>query len=383
MPGRTWTMTDRMHFVVAAEAREDTMAALCRQFGISRKTGYKWLARVRAGGPAALADRPRVPRHTPHALSEEVRAVLLALRARYPSWGPKKLRARLHMDAPQLPVPAVSTVGDLLRAAGLSVPRHTRRRVPPRDTPLAHAVRPNLVWCADFKGDFRLGNGVRCYPLTVSDACSRYLLRCQALAQTAVEQVQPLFEATFREWGLPEGIRTDNGPPFASTGLAGLTRLSVWWLKLGIRHERIDPGKPQQNGRHERMHGTLKAEACQPPASSLRAQQQRFDRFRRIFNDERPHEALGQQPPATVHTPSPRPFPERLPELAYPQADVVRWVRRNGTIRWRGVELYITQALSGEPVGLTQVGDHRWELCFGPLVLGHFVESSSRLAFTR
>ena len=372
-------MTDRTRFVVAAQARHDNMAELCRQYGVSRKTGYKWLARFEAEGPAGLVDRPPVPQRCPHALPAAVREALLALRAAHPTWGPKKLRARLPLAYPGLVAPAASTVGDLLQTAGLAVPRRRRRHVPPRTAPLAHAVEPNRVWCADFKGDFPLAGGARCSPLTITDACSRYLLRCQALLETSLAQVQPLFEATFREWGLPEVIRTDNGPPFASAGAGGLTRLSVWWVKLGVRPERIDPGQPAQNGRHERMHGTLKAEACQPRQRSLRAQQRRFDEFRRVFNEERPHEALGQRPPAALHVPSPRPFPDRLPELVYPEADAVRWVRPNGSLRWRNGEVYITQALAGEPVGLTQLGDRLWEVAFGPLVLGRFTEGSSRL----
>lgn len=381
MPPRTWTMHDRTHFVVAAQAHEDSMSELCRQFEISRKTGYKWRARFAAEGPAGLVDRTRIPHAYPHAMPPATREALLALRAQHPTWGPKKLCARLPVVCPGLPVPAASTVGDLLHTAGLCVPHRRRRHAPPRSQPLAHATAPNAVWCADFKGDFTLGDGTRCSPLTISDGCSRYLLRCQALAVTTVERVLPLFEATFREWGLPDVIRTDNGPPFASVGAGGLTRLSMWWIKLGIRPERIDPGKPQQNGRHERMHRTLKADApCAPPASSLRAQQQRFDAFRRSFNEERPHEALGQAPPASLHRPSPRPFPDRLPELVYPEGTQVRRVRPNGCIRWQGAEVYITQTLAGEPVGLTQVTEREWEVAFGPLLLGRIKDGSDRLS---
>ena len=350
-------MSERMRFVVAVQTGEDTMAALCRRFGISRKTGYNVLARVAAAGPAGLVDRSRAPHHRPHAVAPAVREAVLALRAAHPTWGPKKLVAHLCSTQPEQVWPAPSTVGELLTAAGLVVPRRRRRHVPPRTQPLAHATGPNAVWCADFKGDFVLGDATRCYPLTISDAHSRFLLRCQALPTTATTRVQPLFEATFRSYGLPEVIRTDNGPPFATTGAGGLSRLSVWWVKLGIRPERIDPGTPSQNGRHERLHRTLKAEACRPPEATLRTQQRAFDRFCHTYNAERPHEALGQVPPATAYTPSPRPFPDRLPELTYPAADAVRWVRPNGAIRWQNGEVYLTPALSGEPVGLTQVGD--------------------------
>lgn len=349
----TFPMHERYRFILAHEAAYESMAELCRQFGIARKTGYHWLSRFAEEG--------------------------LAFRAQHPTWGPKKLAPLLaHLDPP-LEAPALSTIGDLLRSAGLTHPQRTRRHAPPRSQPLAHATEANRVWTADFKGDFGLGNGSRCYPLTIMDGCSRFLLRCQALERTPTNLVQPLFEATFREFGLPEVIRTDNGPPFASVGVAGLTALSLWWVKLGIRPERIDPGKPQQNGRHERFHRTLKAEACRPPAHSPRAQQQRFDTFRQIYNHQPPHEALGQVTPATLYAPSPRPFPGRLPDLDYPDADLVRWLRHNGAIRWRNQEVYVGQVLTGEPVGLTQVADAVWQLAFGSVVLGHCRPGSSRL----
>jgi transposase InsO family protein len=375
----TCAMTERMRLVAAVASGDETMAELCRRYGVSRKTGYKWVGRFRVAGVPGLVDQSRAPHARPHAVGAAVREALLALRAQHPTWGPKKLAVRLPQVHPGLAAPAPSTIGDLLRAAGLVSRRRRHRRTPPRTQPLAHATAPNVVWCADFKGDFALGDGSRCYPLTISDAHSRYLLRCQALPTTASARVQPLFEATFREYGLPDVLRTDNGTPFASTGMGGLTSLSVWWLKLGIRPERIDPGKPSQNGRHERMHQTLKAEACRTPAPTLRGQQQIFDRFRRRYNQERPHEALGQVPPATIYAVSPRPFPDRVPELTYPDADGVRWVRPNGALRWRNGEVYVTQALVGEPVGLTQIGDGAWQLTFGPLVPGVWQEGTCRL----
>jgi transposase InsO family protein len=375
----TEPMTERMRLVLAVERGEQTMAELCRQFGISRKTGYKWLARYAAAGALGLRDQSRAPHRCPHAVSPEVREAILALRRRYPTWGPKKLAVKLEQQRPRVVVPAPSTIGDILATAGVVVARRRRRRVPPRTQPLAQASAPNVVWCADFKGDFVLGDGTRCYPFTLSDADSRYLLRCQALPTTATERVQPLCEAAFREYGVPERIRTDNGPPFASIAAGGLTPLSVWWVKLGILPERIDPGKPNQNGRHERLHLTLKTEACRNPGHSLRGQQQHFDAFRQVYNEERPHEALGQRPPATVYQPSPRPFPDRLPELTYPEADGVRWVRPNGAIRWQGAEIYVTQTLAGEPVGVTQVADGRWQLTFGPLLLGTWHEPTGTL----
>ena len=352
----TKPMTERRRFIVAVEADELTMAERCRQFGISRKTGYTWFARYANEGVEGLKDRSWAPHHCPHAVGPEVREALIALRSRYPTWGPKKLAVKLAQEQPEMVVPAPSTIGDLLATAGLVVPRRHRRHVPPRTQPLAHATGPNTVWGADFKGDFALGDDTRCYPLTISDADSRFLLRCQALPTTATERVQPIFAAAFREYGLPDRLRTDNGPPFASVALSGLTPLSVWWVKLGILPERIDPGKPNQNGRHERLHLTLKAEACQDPAHSERGQQQRFDHFRHIYNEERPHEALGQRTPASVYQPSPRPFPDRLPELTYPEADGVRRVRPSARIRWKDREIYVSKALIGESVGVTPSG---------------------------
>lgn len=368
----TCAMTERMRFVLAVQSDTETVAACCRRFGISRKTGYKWLERFESEGAGGLGDRSRSPHRSPRAVSEAQREAAIALRSRYPSWGPKKIAARWPQCYAELPVPAASTIGDLLHAAGLVVPRRRRRHVPPRTQPLAHATGPNAVWCADFKGDFVLGNGSRCYPLTVSDAFSRDLLRCQGLPSTATERVQPLFEATFRQYGLPEVMRTDNGPPFASTAVGGLTALSIWWVKLGVRPERIDPGKPQQNGRHERMHGTLKRDVCQPPAWSLRTQQLRFDAFRQTYNEERPHEALGQVTPASVYQSSLRPYPARIAPLEYPEADETCCVRPNGCIRWRGKELYVGQVLAAEPVAVLQVADAEWQVVFGPILLGTF-----------
>lgn len=372
-------MTERMRLMIAVAGGTVTMAEACRQAGVSRKTGYKWRARFAAAGVSGLAEQSRAPHHRPQTIPPAIREAVLAQRAQHPTWGPKKLVAHLRATQPAVSWPAPSTAGDLLKQAGLVVPRQQRHRAPPRSQPLAHATAPNVVWCADFKGDFRLGDGTRCYPLTITDAHSRFLLRCQALPRTDTGRVQPLFAATFREFGLPDVLRTDNGPPFASVGLAGLTALSVWWIKLGIRPERIRPGKPSENGRHERLHRTLKADACAPPAATLRAQQAACDRFRKEYNAVRPHEALGQRPPATVYLPATRPFPHRLAALTYPGADAVKWVRPNGAIRWRRGEVYLTPTLSGEPVGLTQVGDGHWQVAFGPLVLGTFHEHSPTL----
>lgn len=366
----TCAMSEKLRFITAAARGEERMADLCRQFGISRKTGYKWLTRYRADGVTGLAARSRAPRQRPRAVPAAVRATLVAERGAHPSWGPKKLLARLHQTQPETVWPAASTVGQILQQAGLVVPRRRARpHAPPRTQPLAHATAANVVWCADFKGDFLLGDGSRCYPLTITDAHSRLLLRCQALLSTAHTGVHALFAATFQEYGLPDRLRTDNGVPFAGRGVGGLSRLSVWWLQLGILPERITPGAPSENGRHERMHRTLKAEACRQPGHTLAEQQRLFTAFRTEYNTVRPHEALGQVPPASVYTPSARGYPARLPEVTYPAADAVRRVHPNGTLRWRGEEVFLSELLAGLPVGLWQVHDGLWEVRFGVLPL--------------
>lgn len=376
----TCAMDERLRFIVEYERGEVGMAELCRGAGVSRKTGYAWVQRYGAEGLAGLADRSRAPHHRPGQIAEAVAERLLAERAAHPTWGPRKLVARLQQVEPELPLPAASTVGALLSRAGLTVPRRRRARATTSGgSPLGVCLEANAVWCADFKGQFATGDGQLCYPLTITDAASRYLLRCQGLPAIDGVRVRPLFEATLREYGLPTAIRTDNGPPFASVGLAGLTPLAVWLVELGIRLDRGRPGHPQDNGRHERMHRTLKAETAAPPAATARAQQAVFDHFRHEYNTIRPHEALGQQPPSTSYTPSRRPFPSRIRPPEYPAADHVKRVRPNGTIRWRGAEIYLAVPLTGRPVGLTDQGDGRWEVAFGSLILGTLDERSNRI----
>ena len=297
---------------------------------------------------------------------------MLTVRARHPRWGPRKLRAWLqrHDAAPRWP--AASTIGGLLQRHGLTIARRPRRRAVPATQPLHAAVGPNDVWSVDFKGWFRTGDGARCTPLTLTDNASRFLLRCQAVAAGDEAHVRPLLEAAFREYGLPVALRSDNGPPFGSVAAGGLSRLAVWWIKLGVTPDRIAPGHPEENGRHERMHLTLKQETAAPPEATVRAQQRAFDRFRTIFNQERPHEALGQQPPATVYVASPRPYPERLPAIEYAAEELVRRVRPTGEIRWRGRLPFITQTLTGEFIGLTEIVEDCWRVRFGPVVLGWF-----------
>jgi transposase InsO family protein len=362
-------MDARTRFIAAVLADEDSMTALCEEFQVSRRIGYKWLARCQAEGPAGLIDRSHAPQVVPWAITQAHREAIVAMRRQHPSWGPKKLRTKLAALAPAERWPALSTIGDLLQREGLSQRAKPRRRATPSEGGLLPAVAPNEVWCIDFKGWFRTGDGTRCDPLTVTDAFSRYILCC-VITTPDHHGCRGHFESLFRERGLPRVLRSDNGAPFASVGVGGLSRLSVWWIKLGITPERIAPAKPQQNGRHERMHRTLKAETAQPPAANPAAQQQRFDHFRSEFNQERPHEALGQTVPAAHYTSSPRPYPARLEDPVYRADFELRRVRSNGEIKWQGDLLYISQLLAGEVLGLSENDQGDAEVYFGPARLG-------------
>jgi putative transposase len=359
----------RLRFIMEWQQGEFGLAELCRQHQITRPTGYKWIERYEAEGLEGLRDRSRAPHEHPNQVGEAVEQHILALKAKYGLWGARKIRARL-LNGGTKGVPAASTIGALLRSHGLTVGRKKRSKAPPRNEPLAEADSPNVVWAADFKGWFRTGDGARCDPLTITDGHSRYLLRCQAVKGEDTVHAKPVFEAAFREYGLPRRMRTDNGAPFGSNGDTGLTGLAVWWIKLGIYPERIRPGKPQENGRHERMHLTLKQATASPPARNLRQQQQRFDEFRQEYNEERPHEALGQAPPGSVYTASGRLWPSRVPEVNYGPDEEVRWVDGGGRIRWQGRRVFISHALAGEPVGLQQIGADAWRIDFSFYPLG-------------
>lgn len=297
----------RQKFIDEYMMQEGSVAELARRFEISRKTAYKWIDRFLAG--CELSDRSRRPRSSPRAVRAEIEDAIVAARRLKPRWGPRKLRAALERANPRVELPSVGTFALIFKRNGLVVPRRRRHRTPPSSAPLSHATGPNFLWCIDFKGDFLVGKR-RCYPLTVTDAYSRYLIACVALSHTHVGRVRRALLEAFEQFGLPDAIRSDNGSPFASRAPAGLSALSVWWLKLGIRHERIEPGKPQQNGRHERMHLTLKLDTAMPPCGSLRAQQRAFDYFRREYNELRPHEALGNRVPADFYERSTRMLPE-------------------------------------------------------------------------
>lgn len=327
---------------------EQPMTELCREFGVSRKTAYKWLARYNAEGPGGLARPFARATRPPEPRGPSRRRSCGAGARSHPQWGARKILAWLERKQPELELPVVSTVSTMFAKYGLSRSRQARRRTPPFTDPFADADAPNRVRCTDFKGDFKTGDRKRCYPLTLTDAFSRMLLRCTALRSTKTVRVQPIFGAAFRELGLPERIRTDNGTPFASRGAGGLSTLSVWWVKLGIRHERIQPGHPEQNGRQERMHRTLKQETLRPPAATMRSQQARFDRFLTEYNEDRPHEAIENATPSARYAPSPRAYPSRLPSIDYAAHVLTRKVAASGRIRWKSAMVTIGHALEGE-----------------------------------
>jgi transposase InsO family protein len=366
----TCSMLEKARFCMTYEAGEASMSELCRRFGISRKTGYAVLARWRQEGPAGVLERSHAPHHCPHALSEEVREAIVGLRYRHPTWGPRKLQARLEQTCPEQGWPAASTIGDVLERAGLAVRRKRRRHAAARTAPLAAARAANDTWSVDFKGWFRTGDGRRCDPLTLQDQASRYLIRVVAVDGMDTDHVWAVFDAAFREFGLPKVVRSDNGPPFASTGAGGLGALAVRLIKAGVLPERIDPASPQQNGRLERLHLTLAQETARPPAASLAAQRRRFRAFLRVYNEERPHEALRMAVPASLYAASPRRWSGRLRSPEYGGGVVVKRVRTNGEIKWHGGAVYISAALAGEPVGIEEDQDGLWQVRYGPVLLG-------------
>ena len=369
-----WKQTDpereQRDFLGRWKEGEVTFVDLCRQFGISRNTGYKRVDRFRSYGWEGLGDRSRAPRCHPNRTPRAVAEQLIGARHAHPTWGPKKLVAWLRDLEPGVSWPAASTAGDILDRAGLVRRRKRRRHAAPWSEPFAAAESPNDVWSIDLKGWFRTGDGFRVDPLTVQDASSRYLLVCNGLPQANGTQVRRSLEGAFREYGLPWAIRSDNGPPFASVGLGSMSSMAVWWVKLGIIPERIELGHPEQNGRLERLHRTLKAETASPPQTTRRKQQRAFDTFRQSYNTERPHEALGQTPPGRQYSPSFRSYPSRVSAPEYDVGVTVRRVRTNGQIKWKGDMIYLSQALKGEPVGLVPQDDRFWTILFGPLSIG-------------
>jgi putative transposase len=369
----------RVEFTRAYASGLYTMTELCDQYAISRKTGYKWAGRYEAGGRSGLADRSRRPVHSPFATNAEVVARLCEARRRHPTWSARKLIAVLGRHFPELPWPARSTGCALLKAQGLVRSRVRRHRSHAAASPLPPITRPNEVWTTDFKGEFRTGDGRYCYPLTLRDGFSRYVLRCDALETKRSDVVRRQFERAFAAYGVPDRIRSDNGGPFAATGLTRLSHLSVWWIRLGIQPERIALGHPEQNGSHEQFHRVLKAETTRPPAATCAAQQRRFRRFCTEYNDERPHEALRDHPPASCYVASARVMPTRLPAIEYPGHMEVRRVSHIGQVSWGGRALYLTEVLGGQPVAFEEVDDGIWMLHFASIRLARFDERTRTL----
>lgn len=375
----TCPMEERLKYVGDWLKKDLTVTELCCKYGISRKTGYKWIERYQAHGLEGLLELSRAahnhPNQTPVVIEEE----LLRFKHQHPHWGPRKLIHRLDEKRPEENWPAPSTAEAILKRHGLVKPRRKRRTTPIFAGVPREVCRPNDVWGADFKGWFRTRNGKRVDPLTITDIASRYMLKCQALTSTKECYVRPWFEAVFQEFGLPWAIRTDNGPPFASVGLGGLSRLSVWWVCLGIIPERIRPGHPEENGCHERMHRSLAEATANPPERNVVMQQIAFDSFQKEFNEERPHEALAMGTPARFYKPSERSFPKNLPEMEYGSGVDVRRVRSNGQIKWAGDFLYLSEALIGQLVGLKRIDNDQWSIHFGPVPLGTIDGSTNKI----
>lgn len=380
MPWETGTVEEsRARFVLEAEDSHFAFAELCRRHGIARKTGYKWVERYHTHGLEALGDRSHRPKHCPHATPEWVVERIVELRRRR-RWGAKKLERLLRNENGW--APSRDTIHRTLVGRGLvEHGRPRRRRTHPGEPPF-EANRPNAVWTADFKGEFRLGDGTICYPLTIQDAHSRYLLEIRALAGSTIDLTKPSFQRLFRCHGVPERIRSDNGHPFASRSLGRLSRLSMWWVQLGIRPETIEPGRPQQNGRHERMHRTLKAGTARPPSVNLRAQQARFDRFRKVFNEERPHEAIDQDTPASRYEPSKRRMP-RASKVRYPGHFEVRKVASDNSIKWHDRKVFVSTVLQRDHVGLEEISEGVWAVYYGPIFLGWLDEDDYRIMDVR
>lgn len=369
---------ERDRFIDDYLLRLYTMTELCARYAVSRKTGYKWIARYDAGGRPGLRDRSRAPHTCPHRMTDAVAALLVRAKRQHPDWGAEKLLQWLEPRHPDIAAwPAISTAGDLLARRGLVKKRRRRSKpvhpgvVPPVTT------APNDLWATDFKGQFRTDDRRYCFPLTVTDQHTRFLLACDGLLSTRGTGVQPIFDRLFREYGLPRAMRTDNGVPFASTSLHGLTRLNVWWLRLGIQHQRILPAHPQQNGAHERMHKTLKQAVCRPPRADLRAQQRAFNRFRAEYNNERPHQYLHGRTPGALYRPSPRAYTGVLPVLEYPSHYTVKRVTNAGTIRFKTRLLYLSTALRQHRVALEEVDDGIWSLYFCNVLLGRIDERTA------
>jgi transposase InsO family protein len=363
-------MDEKVQMIGDYLKKEHMVTELGKHYQVSRKTVYKWIRRYQVEGIKGLQEGSHAPFKHPNATCNETASEIIITKRRYDQWGPKKIITWLQERRPDKHWPAVSTTQAILRKEGLVQTRKYRRHTPPYTHPFQQCSRPNDSWSIDYKGQFRTGDGRLCYPLTITDNYSRYLLSCRGLRHPSHEATRPLLERAFREYGLPLAIRSDNGAPFASSGLGGLSRLAVWLIRLQIRPERIALSCPEQNGRHERMHRSLKAAVCQPPANSLYRQQLAFDRFIAEYNEERPHEGLGMKTPASLYQPSNRHYPQKLPKIEYDDWLTVRKVLPSGGIKWCNHYIYVSQALAGEPVGLKQITETAWEIWYSFLRLG-------------
>lgn len=369
MPWQTRSMDQRNDFVQRARSGQQTISALCRHFGISRKTGYKWLERYRSEGVSGLADRSRRP-HSVAQVAPEMQDLVIQTRREHPTWGARKIYDYLHNVRSMKDLPCSSSIHScLVRAGGLVAPQRKRTRLGQLTTQMPVVTAPNEVWPIDFKGDFLLCNGTRCYPLTVTDWATRFVLSCQAFDRICGDQVRAALTVAFQTYGLPRYILSDNGSPFAGPGAGGLSTLSVWLIKLGIDVIRSRPGKPQDNGRHERMHRTLKADTVPFPASAVDQQQVAFDVFVDVFNHIRPHESLDGFPPGTLYIPSERPYHE--PEdPVYPGHWETRRITTSGEFCFKGATYFLSQPLAGEHIGLYEYEDGQWRIAFGQTPIG-------------
>ena len=369
---------ERQHFAHDFESGHWTMTELCLRYGISRTAGYKWIDRFCQEGMRGLSDHSRAPRSCPHQTPHEIVELILDENGRF-GWGARKILKRLKTRYPGRTLPARSTIFDVLERNGRVQPRRRRKHWKHPGAVPFDTTAPNQIWTADFKGQFLMRNGIYCYPLTIADLFSRYLLCCHGLLDVRTEGVKPQFLRLFREYGLPDAIRSDNGAPFASTGIHGLSTLNVWWLQLGITHQRITPGSPQENGAHERMHKTLKAKVTKPAAANLNLQQRVFNRFRETYNEIRPHESLNDETPASVWTPSNRPYPARILPPEYPGHVEVRRVSNKGTFRLKCGQIFLSQTLNGEHIGLEEVNDGLWNILYYQTLLGRFDERTKKI----
>jgi putative transposase len=380
MPWKDELPMDQKTQFVSVYLRDSlSFTELCQRYHISRKTGYKWIKRYQADGPVGLVDRSRRPHSSPEKTPDALRRAICDARRRHTTWGAKKLLKLLMRKDPQSAWPSRWTVCEILKREGLVRQKTRRRKVGYPGKPTSIITASNQLWCVDFKGQFKTGDGRYCYPLTVTDRYSRYLIGCQGLLSTETRGAKEVFKHLFKKYGLPAAIRSDNGVPFASTALGRLSELSVWWIRLGIRPELIQPGKPQQNGQHERMHRTLKAETTRPPAANLQKQQRLFNRFIREYNHVRPHEGIELKTPASMYEASSRLVPKELPPLVYPAHYETRLVSKNSGIRWNHRWVAVSHTCAGLHVGLEEVDHGLWDVYLGPVKLGRLLEESFRI----